>query len=107
MGKSAAGRPDSASASRTTWTCSANLAVGADPAPKKPWPSRTARRSADGALAPNQIGGGGFLEGFGSPAPALRFPDHPPQGEPGCGRPPLPTRTPPPTPPTPPPSTTH
>src|ERR1035441_8945409 len=57
MGKSSAGRPASASASRTIWTCSANAAVGADPAPKKASPSRTARRSAGSLDPPNHSGG--------------------------------------------------
>ena len=60
MGKSAASRPASASAARTIWTCSANLTVGDEPAPKKPSPSRTARRSAGSPFAPNQSGGYGF-----------------------------------------------
>ena len=66
MAKSAAGRPAAASASRTIWTCSANLTVGVEPAPKKPWPSRTARRSATGPFAPNHSGGCGFWNGLGS-----------------------------------------
>src|SRR5256885_4552339 len=103
MGKPAAGRPASASASRTIWTWSANLAVGAEPAPKKPSPSRTARRSADGALAPNQIGGEGVWDGVGAPAPPLPFPNTPPQGKRGAGPPPLLTPRPPRDPPTPPP----
>ena len=43
-----------------------NFAVGVDPAPKKPLPSRTARRSAVGPFPPNQIGGWGFWTGLGS-----------------------------------------
>jgi hypothetical protein len=40
--------------------------VGDDPAPKKPSPSRTARRSAASALPPIQIRGYGFWNGFGA-----------------------------------------
>ena len=47
-------------------TCPANVAVGVEPAPKNPSPSRTARRSAAGPLAPIQTGGCGFWAGLGS-----------------------------------------
>ena len=60
--------PRWASSSRTICTCSANRAVVVEPAPKKPSPSRTARRSAGGWLAPNQTGGAGFWNGLGSMA---------------------------------------
>ena len=40
--------------------------MGVEPAPKKPWPSRTARRSATGPFAPNHSGGYGFWNGLGS-----------------------------------------
>ena len=65
-GKLSGGRPASASASRTTLTCSANRAVGEDPAPKKPSPSRTARLSAGSLAPPNHSGGYGFCSGLGS-----------------------------------------
>src|SRR2546430_14896471 len=83
MGKSRTGRPDSLSASRTIWTWSANFAVGVEPAPKKPLPSRTARRRAVGADPPTQTGGEGVWEGLGAPGAVGRGPEHPPEGEGG------------------------
>src|SRR5258708_14707062 len=84
---SVAGRPLSSRASRTTLTCSANCAVDCEPAPKKPSPYLTARRSAAGGPPPNQTGGQGFLKGVGSLAAPPRRPNPPPQAT----RRPLPT----------------
>ena len=47
-------------AARTICTLSANFAVVDDPAPKKPSPIATARRSAVSPFAPIQTGGYGF-----------------------------------------------
>ncbi|HSZ42162.1 MAG TPA: hypothetical protein VK817_19570 [Trebonia sp.] len=66
-----AGRPAAASASRTVRTCAANASVVDDPAPKKPSPSRTARRSAVSLAPPNHSGGYGRCSGFGSMAASL------------------------------------
>ncbi len=49
-------------------TCSANTAVVRLPAPKKPSPMRTARRSAFWWLPPIHTGGCGFWNGLGSMA---------------------------------------
>ena len=49
----------------------ANFPVNVDPAPKKPSPSRMARRSAAGPAPPNQIGGCGCWAGLGSIAASL------------------------------------
>src|SRR2546427_8880155 len=75
----AASRPASASACRTIGTCSANCFVVDDPAPQKPLPCLTARRNASGWLAPNQIGGGGLLNGFGPLAASLHCLNRPSQ----------------------------
>ena len=48
-----------------------NRAVGVDPAPKKPVPIRTARRSAVGLEPPSHSGGYGFWAGLGSIAASL------------------------------------
>ena len=84
MGKLSAGRPACASAARTTMTCSANLAVEVDPAPKNPSPRRTARRSAGSLAAPNQSGGYGFWNGLGSIAASWSCQNSPSKVTPGC-----------------------
>jgi len=48
-----------------------------DPAPKNPSPCLTARRSASGWLAPNQIGGWGFCNGLGSMAASFSCQNRP------------------------------
>jgi hypothetical protein len=84
MGKLSADRPASASAARTTVTCSANLAVGLDPAPKKPSPRRTARRSAGSLAAPNQSGGCGLQNGLGSTVASWSCQNSPSKVTRGC-----------------------
>src|ERR1700742_1373841 len=53
-------------AARAILTWSTNRSVVDDPAPMKPSPSRTDRRTASGWLAPNHTGGYGRCTGFGS-----------------------------------------
>jgi hypothetical protein len=84
MGKSAGDSPACAASSRTAATCSANAAVGEDPAPKKPSPSRTARRSAAGAEPPTQSGGCGFWNGLGSIAASSSCQNSPSKVTLGC-----------------------
>src|SRR5215468_7535063 len=84
IGKSAAGRPAAASASRTIATCAAKAAVVDDPAPKNPSPSRTARRSAVSPDAPNHSGGYGFCTGFGSIGAFLTCQNSPSRVTEGC-----------------------